>query len=194
MAVPSNQSLCPVQAYPALRRMRRSSISLSGLLEQYETKPSLNGRSIPSHTTNRSGTKVSYQMKRCNSLGETMAFGYASSSVVRVQEGKYSCRRTSFVANLLTHLSLEIQSLCYNDHSAQNLVPLRKRKMVAFYKRFQPSQCSEFLELNADGFYHVELISSLILQGKMNTVLRIISSPFVDFGNWRRNPRCNRAC
>lgn len=97
------------------------------------------------------------------------------------------------MVKLLTQINLEIESLCSADRGGRSLVPLSKRKMAAFYKRLQRNDCYDFFERNADGFYQVELISSLILQGEMNTVLRIISSPFVDFANWRRNRPCNCA-
>lgn len=85
---------------------------------------------------------------------------------------------------------LPVESLQPGD---EELVPLSKRKMGAFHLQLLPNDCHSFFEVNADEFYQVELTSSLIMQGEMDTVLRITSSPNVDFSKWRLNKACSCA-
>ena len=73
-----------------------------------------------------------------------------------------------------------------NRESCQCAVPYVERKMQAFLRGEPETICFQFFndDYNADSFFNVELLKTLILHGEMDTVLRVCAHPGVSFENW----------
>lgn len=87
------------------------------------------------------------------------------------------------------------RALCLNgDHDTPKarecLVPLHRRKMKAFFLRRQPNDCYDFEEINGKANFQVQLVESLVVQGEMETLLRICSHRNVHYHEWIEYRNC----
>ncbi|KAL2255970.1 hypothetical protein VTK26DRAFT_2407 [Humicola hyalothermophila] len=69
-------------------------------------------------------------------------------------------------------------------------IPNSERKAVAFYRPRRFNNCFHFFEENGDGFFTLELVKTLLMDGEMDIILRICASPDVQLWHWWRLGMC----
>jgi len=70
-------------------------------------------------------------------------------------------------------------------------LPHDKRKASAFLMPYRNNSCYDFLTVNGDAFFNVEIVKALILEGEMDAVLRICAQPSVDLKSWYSECECS---
>lgn len=70
------------------------------------------------------------------------------------------------------------------------ILPLHERKMSAFCREYQDSNCYLFYEEQSPGYFNMEVVKTLILYGDMEPLLRACSHPDVAMEDWRTVDEC----
>ncbi|RAH64238.1 uncharacterized protein BO66DRAFT_385981 [Aspergillus aculeatinus CBS 121060] len=76
------------------------------------------------------------------------------------------------------------------DHCGCPL-PYNERLGSAFLRRYRHNDCYKFMDVNADAFYNIQVVSSLMLLGEMDPVLRLAATPDNDLAKWMEMYECN---
>ncbi|PYI25778.1 hypothetical protein BP00DRAFT_383331 [Aspergillus indologenus CBS 114.80] len=75
------------------------------------------------------------------------------------------------------------------DHCGCPL-PYRERMGSAFLRRYRRNDCYKFMDVNAETFYNMQVVSSLMLLGEMDPVLRLAATPDNDLAEWMEMYEC----
>ncbi|PYI24384.1 hypothetical protein BO99DRAFT_398435 [Aspergillus violaceofuscus CBS 115571] len=75
------------------------------------------------------------------------------------------------------------------DHCGCPL-PYRERMGSAFLRRYRRNDCYKFMDVNAGAFYNMQVVSSLMLLGEMDPVLRLAATPDNDLAEWMEMYEC----
>ncbi|PYH79592.1 hypothetical protein BO82DRAFT_385083 [Aspergillus uvarum CBS 121591] len=75
------------------------------------------------------------------------------------------------------------------DHCGCPL-PYCERMGSAFLRRYQPNDCYKFMDDNAGAFYNIQVVSSLMLLGEMDPVLRLAATSDNDLAEWMEMYEC----
>lgn len=86
-------------------------------------------------------------------------------------------------------------SLCCHEDSEPGFkcrcaIPRGERNVAAFLRRYRHNDCYQFLNVNAEAFYNLEVAKLLLLYGEMDIILRICAHPDVDYRAWHNVGPC----
>ncbi|RAK81272.1 uncharacterized protein BO72DRAFT_524703 [Aspergillus fijiensis CBS 313.89] len=70
-------------------------------------------------------------------------------------------------------------------------LPYSERLGSAFLRRYRRNDCYKFMDVNAEAFYNIQVVSSLMLLGEMDPVLRLAATPDNDLAEWMEMYECN---
>ncbi|OJJ95953.1 hypothetical protein ASPACDRAFT_1891370 [Aspergillus aculeatus ATCC 16872] len=69
-------------------------------------------------------------------------------------------------------------------------LPYSERLGSAFLRRYRRNDCYKFMDVNAEAFYNMQVVSSLLLLGEMDPVLRLAATPGNDLAEWMEMYEC----
>lgn len=114
-------------------------------------------------------------------------------TVLRVRERTFEGALTN--AYEAVGLKNSTGSLCCHEYSEPGFrcrcaMPRKERNVAAFLRRYRYNSCYNFLNVNAEAFYNLEVVKILLLHGAMDIILRICTHPDVDYRSWHRVGPC----
>lgn len=69
-------------------------------------------------------------------------------------------------------------------------VPEEERKVSAFCRDYLYTDCYQFMEMQKEGFFNLELVKTLILHGEMEPILRACNCRDISIDSWQVAGEC----
>ncbi|OJK01905.1 hypothetical protein ASPACDRAFT_50713 [Aspergillus aculeatus ATCC 16872] len=93
------------------------------------------------------------------------------------------------------------QQLCQHIDSTTDFacgcpLPYTERRAAAFLRPYQWNYCFQFAEVNGDGFFNLQVVSTLLVLGEMEILFRLCAHPDIGLKEWMRvqDCRCVELC
>ncbi|RAK75953.1 uncharacterized protein BO72DRAFT_381135 [Aspergillus fijiensis CBS 313.89] len=88
------------------------------------------------------------------------------------------------------------QQLCQHIDSTADFacgcpLPYTERRAAAFLRPYQWNDCFRFEEVNGDGFFNLQVVSTLLVLGEMEIVFRLCAHPEIGLKEWMRVQDCS---
>ncbi|RAH69779.1 uncharacterized protein BO66DRAFT_350451 [Aspergillus aculeatinus CBS 121060] len=88
------------------------------------------------------------------------------------------------------------QQLCQHIDSTTDFacgcpLPYTERRAAAFLRPYQWNDCSRFEEVNGDGFFNLQVVSTLLVLGEMEIIFRLCAHPDIGLKEWMRVQDCS---
>ncbi|RAH80339.1 hypothetical protein BO86DRAFT_390322 [Aspergillus japonicus CBS 114.51] len=87
------------------------------------------------------------------------------------------------------------QQLCQHVDSTTDFacgcpLPYTERRAAAFLRPYQWNGCFQFAEVNGDGFFNLQVVSTLLVLGEMEIIFRLCAHPEIGLKEWMRVQDC----